>query len=262
MKTYLLVWNPKRWSWDHIEKNIEEVNKFGWCSENWSCGNNKSIEPGDRVFLIKVGTEPKGIVGAGTVMTSPYEGKHWSGENKETLYIDIEFEALLNPEKEPILTLDILQVGKIAKQHWTPQSSGISIQPELVEELEAVWFDFLKTSNIRHNPFKEEETYTEGSSNQVTLTKYERNPYARKVCIEHFGYSCSVCGFNFEEVYGVLGKDFIHVHHITPIAKVKGEYPIDPLSDLVPVCPNCHAMLHRQKDGIPLEELKSLLLKM
>jgi 5-methylcytosine-specific restriction enzyme A len=261
MKTYLLVWNPIRWPWEHIEKNIEEVNKFGKCSENWSCANNKSIEQGDRVFLIKVGTEPKGIIGAGYVITPPYPGKHWSGENKETLYVDVEFEALLNPDKEPILTLDILKVGKLAAQHWTPQSSGISIKPELVDELEAVWFDFLNTANIRHNPFTEvKEIYTEGSVNQVTLTKYERNPFARNACIDHYGFSCTVCNFNFEHVYGSLGKEFIHVHHLIPVSSIKKEYVVDPVADLRPVCPNCHAMLHRKKEGITIEILKSKVL--
>ena len=65
MNTYLIVWNPKRWTWDYIEESIEQFEKFGRCSERWSCGNAKSIKPGDRIFLIKVGTEPKGIIGSG-----------------------------------------------------------------------------------------------------------------------------------------------------------------------------------------------------
>ena len=54
---------------------------------------------------------------------------------------------------------------------------------------------------------------------------------------------------DFENMYGELGKGFIHVHHIVPISMIGKEYKIDPIKDLVPVCPNCHAMLHRCKDG-------------
>jgi len=48
----------------------------------------------------------------------------------------IEFDVLLNPEKDPILTVDNLNKGNLAKQNWTPQSSGVSIKHEVVDELE------------------------------------------------------------------------------------------------------------------------------
>lgn len=265
MNTYLLVWNPKRWSWHDLEDNIQQVDIDGKCPVRWSCGNTKSIVPGDRMFLMKVGTEPKGIIAAGFVSTHPFPDKHWSGENKGALYIQADLEVLLNPDEDPILTLDILKTGGLVAQNWTPQASGISIRPELVDELEAVWFDFLATSKVRHNPFlltkeQTQKTYTEGTPNQVTLTKYERNPYARKACIQQYGLSCAVCSFNFEQVYGDIGKEFTHVHHMTHVAKVGKKYTVDPINDLRPVCPNCHAMLHRRKDGVSIEELKSLLL--
>ncbi|MBX2983347.1 MAG: hypothetical protein KF843_11790, partial [Flavobacteriales bacterium] len=130
------------------------------------CGNTKSIQPGDRIFLLKVGTEPKGIIAAGFSTSTPFYEKHWSGENKDTLYIDVDFEVLLNPDQEPILTVDILKTGNLAQQNWRPMASGISVRPELVDELEAVWFDFLTTQKIRHNPFiptdnNSQKTYTE-----------------------------------------------------------------------------------------------------
>ena len=265
MNTYLFVWNPKRWTWDTLENDIERVDKTGKTKERWSCGNTKSIQIGDRVFLAKLGTEPKGIIGAGFAATTPFSEKHWNGENRQALYIDIDFEALLNPDKEPVLTLDVLNTGNLSKQYsWTPHSSGIKIRPDIVDELEAVWFYFLTTQKIRYNPFvplqdQTQKTYSEGTPNLVTFTKYERNPFARKVCLQHYGYSCAACDFNFEKVYGDIGKDFIHVHHLTPVAKVGKQYLVDPVNDLRPVCPNCHAMIHKRKEAISVEELKSLL---
>ena len=100
--------------------------------------------------------------------------------------------------------------------------------------------------------------YYEGAVQQVLVNKYERNPLARRKCIEKFGYRCQVCGMNFAEVYGELGTGFIHVHHIDQISKQKGEtYKIDPEKSLVPVCPNCHAMLHKGK--LSVEELREIL---
>lgn len=89
----------------------------------------------------------------------------------------------------------------------------------------------------------------EGIKKQVTVNKYERSPIARARCIKAHGYSCKVCGFNFKEKYGELGSEFIHVHHITPIHSIGKTYKIDYVNDLIPVCPNCHAMLHKQING-------------
>lgn len=58
------------------------------------------------------------------------------------------------------------------------------------------------------------ETYVEGSALRVTVNSYERSPAARRRCIEHYGCLCSVCGFNFENTYGEVGRGFIHVHHV------------------------------------------------
>ncbi len=263
--SYLFVWNPKRWDWENLEDDIEQVELTGKTKNRWSCGNTKSIQVGDRIFLVKLGTEPKGIIAAGFATTTPFEEKHWTGENRQALYIDIDFDVLLNSEKEPILTLDILKTGNLAKQYsWTPQASGISILPEIVDELEAVWFDFLRTHNIRRNPFiptidNSKKTFIEGTVNQVLQTRYERNPYARKACVTHYGYSCKVCDFNFEKHYGHLGKNFIHVHHLIQVAIVGKTYEVDPIKDLRPVCPNCHSMLHKQTPPLTIEELISLL---
>lgn len=264
MNTYLFAWNPNKWNWTTLEQSIDELNETGKVIEQWSCQSHKSIRPGDRAFLTRLGVSPKGIIGSGIVTSLPFLSRHWSGEDKDVYRVTIQFDVLLNAEKEPILTYDILNQGELAKQTWTPQSSGISIKSELVDELEAIWFDFVTTQEIRHRPFTPEDmeeqiVYTEGTPSQVTLTKYERNPYARKKCIEHYGLTCVVCSFNFEKVYGEIGKNFIHVHHLTQVAKVGKTYSIDPIKDLRPVCPNCHAMIHKRKEAISIEKLKLLL---
>lgn len=203
-------------------------------------------------------------MGAGYVTTQPFLSKHWSGEDKLVHKVMIEFEVLLNPISEPLLSLDLLKHGNLAEVNWTPQASGIEIHQEFVEELEALWFDFLNNQNIRSHPLsgleeKFQEEYTEGTPNDVIVTRYEKNPYARKVCIDHYGPTCVVCGINFQNVYGEIGKDFIHVHHLKQLATIGKEYKIDPINDLRPVCPNCHAMIHRRNEPYTLEEMKELM---
>ena len=99
----------------------------------------------------------------------------------------------------------------------------------------------------------------EGAVQQVTVNAYERNPKARQLCIAHYGLSCYVCGFNFEERYGEVGKDFIHVHHERPLSTIGEEYEVDPIQDLKPVCANCHAIIHRQKSAYSVEAVREML---
>lgn len=106
----------------------------------------------------------------------------------------------------------------------------------------------------------ESKTFPEGAKQTVLVNKYERNPEARARCIEFHKARCKVCEMSFAETYGFFAKDFIHVHHITPLHQISESYDVNPETDLIPVCPNCHAMLHRQENGIPMtvERLKLL----
>lgn len=101
--------------------------------------------------------------------------------------------------------------------------------------------------------------FSEGSSYTVELTKYERDPRNRRLCLEYSGTSCAVCGMDFERTYGPIGMGFIHVHHVVPVSQLGEGYVIDPRRDLVPVCPNCHSMLHRTDPPLLPGELRSML---
>ncbi len=106
---------------------------------------------------------------------------------------------------------------------------------------------------------EQDEGYKEGDLYRMEVNRYERNPLNRKLCLATKGYDCAICGINFEKVYGVIGKKYIHVHHITPVSQLGPGYIIDPASDLIPVCPNCHAMLHRKNPPYSPEELKTII---
>lgn len=105
----------------------------------------------------------------------------------------------------------------------------------------------------------DDQKLVEGSVCQVSINSYERNPEARRRCIEHYGTSCCVCGFNFEEKFGPVAQGFIHVHHLKPLSEIQEEYEVDSIADLRPVCPNCHAMIHLGGKTRSIEEVKSLL---
>lgn len=104
-----------------------------------------------------------------------------------------------------------------------------------------------------------DETVVEGAVSQVMVNRFERSADARRRCVEARGCLCTVCGFDFEAVYGPIGRGYIHVHHIVPLSEMGGEYELHPETDLVPICPNCHAMLHSTQPAMRLEQLREHL---
>jgi len=126
---------------------------------------------------------------------------------------------------------------------------------ELIEALEKTG----QTGEVQYPeefPREEESSLTEGAKKTISVNVYERSTQARNTCVGHWGTSCSVCEMDFASEYGKIGKGYIHVHHLTPISSIKENYEINPVKDLRPVCPNCHAMLHRENPPLSIQELK------
>lgn len=110
--------------------------------------------------------------------------------------------------------------------------------------------------------FSETETPEYAKRLTMIVNRWERDPQKRLQCVDHFGYECQICGFSFEKTYGSLGANFCHVHHIEPLGEVHGERKdLDPRTDLIPVCANCHEMLHRGKVALKPDQLRDLISK-
>lgn len=104
----------------------------------------------------------------------------------------------------------------------------------------------------------------EGKQGEIFVSRRERNPEARRKCIEYYGYTCQVCGVKLEDIYGPVAENYIHVHHLQFISDTDGEHTINPIKDLITVCPNCHAMLHSTRlNGryLRVDELKNEIAK-
>ena len=146
---------------------------------------------------------------------------------------------------------------------WSPQASGITIPPDAAARLEELWNDHIASIGLSPGKTPDEvvtpERYWEGAVRTIAVNAYERDPRARKACLAHHGHTCCVCGFNFSKAFGDLGKDFIHVHHTVQLSEIKKAYSVDPIHDLKPVCPNCHAMLHKRTPPYTLSELQGIL---
>jgi 5-methylcytosine-specific restriction protein A len=101
----------------------------------------------------------------------------------------------------------------------------------------------------------------EGGKRTVSINAYERSAEARAKCIEAHGSSCAICGFDFGRIYGDKFHGFIHVHHKTPVSQVGAKYKVNPEKDLIPVCPNCHAIIHYGNETRSVDDVRSLFIE-
>ena len=106
----------------------------------------------------------------------------------------------------------------------------------------------------------DEENGTEGGKKAKLIAYFERNQALRTAAVAFHGTTCKVCGFNFEAAYGEHGKNYIEVHHLTPISTLPEPSSINPREDLTVLCSNCHRMIHRKREmPLSIEELRNIL---
>ena len=104
-----------------------------------------------------------------------------------------------------------------------------------------------------------DEEFDEGTAIRVEVNRYERDPIARERCIQHYGATCIACGVSMPDRYGPQVLGLIHVHHLRPLASLRKRAPVNPIQDLRPVCPNCHAVIHSTNPPRSIEEVNKMV---
>jgi HNH endonuclease/EVE domain len=263
--TYLLTWNPRNWAWDDLEEMVNRSAAGRPVEDHWSCGNTKRIRPGDRLFLMRQGEEPRGIVAAGWATSAVYEGSHWDRERREkgdtALRVDLRFDRILNPEVDEILPLDKLQGGPLASVNWATPASGIQIR-QGSGELERLWAELV---GFYESVWSGAEAVgaVEGEVRVALTRHFARERWLRDEKIARVKSAnagrlpCEVCDFDFFDAYGEIGRDYAQVHHLKPLGD-RAKPSLTRLDDLAVVCANCHVMFHR---GGEVRSLSDLLLQ-
>jgi 5-methylcytosine-specific restriction protein A len=275
MATYLLTWNPSESSVaELVAAWRRQCDGKGSQPENWSCGSNKSIPVGARVFLHRQAVEPRGIVAAGWVTRQSYQGKHWdkvrARKGVKANYVDWRLDAVCggfgDDDEDGPVTISPLPVHAITaapigtEVHWDNiPGSGIRIPDAAAKEIERLWAKHASTQ-VADEAQGETFAALEGDLEQRLVWSRSREISLRKAKLRHASRNspdgllrCEVpgCGFCFEEVYGKVGADFAHVHHLNALAK-RDQAEETTLADLAIVCANCHAMIHRHGKCRPL----------
>lgn len=249
---YLLTWNPEHWDWTDREEMARQTAEGSRVEARWSCGNTKRIKPGDRLFLLRQGVDPRGIVGAGWATSSPYEDLHWDAARRErgesALRVNLSFERVLNVDFDDPLPIAALRNGLLPTVYWSTPASGIQIKVG-IETLERLWADHIQI--LYAGPEETGQAAAAEGGVRMALRRHRaRERWLRDAKLEeakrkHQGrLPCEACRFDFLDTYGEIGRDFAHVHHLKPLGD-RTRPTLTKLDDLAVVCANCHAMLHR-----------------
>lgn len=212
----------------------------------------KAAEPGDKVvFFFSKGQK---FHGHGQISSKP-ESTFFGGKAAYRADVD-NIEMFTSPIPLDAVAAQFPEWAWVRSYTKGPNTPKGAVADELLE--------FLVSRDRQGDATLPEEvpagqTYKEGSVQRSLVDRYERNARARKDCIRHYGATCFLCGFDFVAEYGEVITGLIHVHHLKPLASIGSDYKIDPIQDLRPVCPNCHAVLHRREPPYSLEEVQQFL---
>ncbi|NUS37213.1 MAG: restriction endonuclease, partial [Pseudarthrobacter sp.] len=194
--------------------------------------------PGTEAWLLLQGSSDagSGLIGHGTVMSEAFQ-LHERG-----WFVMVVFDALL-----PIggqVPLDALRAA-VPAVPWreAARRASTDLAPSAEPGLRRLWREQGPTSAGREELVS--GTFPPEAVSRIDVNRYERNADARRLCLAYHGTSCAACGYSFERAYGEAGTDVMDVHHVVPPEMLGSGYQLDPVTDLLPLCPNCHAMAHR-----------------
>ncbi|MCL1894314.1 MAG: EVE domain-containing protein [Holophagaceae bacterium] len=258
---------------DYINDFARENEAIIWIVKQ----HKKKIKKGDRAYIWRSGTE-SGIIASGIITCNPElrvrdssDRNYWIEEPRDKSRLAVEIKIEKCQTRPPLVLKSELKENNQAKELSilsSPQGTNFEV-PKSIETVinemiriasgfvaDSVFEGYDKQSFQNTNmaggledpnelSAAEAEMLPEGAKRTIIVNVYERNPQAREQCINEHGHICVVCGFDFGMEYGDIGKDYIHVHHKKPLHEIKEGYNVDPINDLVPICPNCHSMTHK-----------------
>jgi 5-methylcytosine-specific restriction protein A len=256
----LLAWNPKLQEWDDLENDCKRVANQEAVVSNWRTLNRNDVFIGIRFYLLKQGESSCGIIASGVVLARPEPSDYVDANEAYVYTVSVAVRQIIDQGFYKLLSRDQLRDHRIlGTMHWDTQISGTIIPPEVALELVTLWSIHLDQEIGPRNPLADEKRYYEGAKRQFSMDRYERNGQARREAIEFHGKRCHCCDLDFLQMCGKVGRDFIHVHHVNPLSK-GDEREVNPKIDLLPVCPNCHAMLHSGvKKPRTVEQLRRII---
>lgn len=259
MAALILGWDIRAWNRWNYDAVVEHVAVTGQYLDRWTIGPRWNAGPGTEAWLLLQGTSDTdtGLIGHGVVMSEPFRPVADSPSGAGAWFVTVVFDALL-PLGEQI-GAETLRAA-VPGVPWDNASgrAAMALTPSAEPGLRRLWREQGPTAAGWEELVS--GTFPPQAVSRTGVNRYERDADARRVCLAFHGTSCAACGLSLETAYGEAGSDVLDVHHVVPPEIVGSGYQLDPITDLVPLCPNCHAMAHHQV-AVPrtVPELRSLI---
>jgi 5-methylcytosine-specific restriction protein A len=262
MSTYFLTWNPKRSiAEEEFEAAIADLKRGRVAKGHWSCGNNRSIVPGDRVFLLRQGSDHPGIVGSGWVTKGSFRARHWDPDKRKqglkAWYVLFDWDALVVPEKG--LPRSRLIRSVLPEALLYVQASGARIGEEFLTRLERRWADHRKARLSSAPLVLGSFSAKEGEPIEYRGYRRARDHRLKRTALDTAEGVCAVCSIDYSKILNGRGVRVLQVHHKRQLSQQDAPR-LTHLSDLAVVCANCHALIHMNpKKTLPIRTLTRLL---
>jgi hypothetical protein len=280
MPSFYFLWDPTNYPEfrEELHEIVPLVAAGQWTEDStWSTGRRTKTDfpPKSRFFMVRVGQEPRGVIGYGTIPTGELSppNSHWDPrkEQEDIPDVNIHFESLIDSEQHPekVVSLDLLKAAGFKRPVWNPRGNATQIPDKAAAQLKAR-FDGLSAPTIEEllelDPHVEVKDLA-GYEGRILIKNHllrERNQALvkkkkRAVLSSTGALACEVCTLDFLQRYGELGRGFAECHHLTSLTLLNKPSETK-LEDLAIVCANCHRMLHRGKQWKTISQLKNILL--
>lgn len=222
--TFVLLWNPSSWEWsqDDRDRMQQLIAEQGQAPDRWSTGSRTSgMHSGDRIFLLKVGTKPLGMIASGTARSEIEYWDHWDTERQEQApFVDVAWDTLLGPQE--VLPREVLK-EEMPDSGWTFQGGGVLLTPDVADDLELLW--------ASHRPVERVASAIEARYTQGLSRRRLHQQAFRSLLLRHYPAECAVCGL--EETF------ILEAAHVVPDSEGG---PSDVANGRL-LCPNHHRAL-------------------
>ncbi|MGD0538964.1 MAG: hypothetical protein ABSC03_15120 [Verrucomicrobiota bacterium] len=261
MSTYQLTWNPRRSPEEGLRVVVSKLARGKRAEGHWSCGNNKSIQPGDRAFLLRQGSDHPGIVGSGWITRGSFQAQHWDETKRRqgrlAWFVMVEWDAMVLAENA-LSRADLLG-GILPTRLLKAAASGAIIDGQFTERLERDWAAHRNVSLTVAPLVLAAISALEGEPIEYRGYRRKRDHKLKRAALDAAQGVCVVCGVDFSKILNGRGVRVLQVHHKKQLGQQDAPR-INTLDDLAVVCANCHALIHLDtKKALTIEALKLLL---
>lgn len=221
------------------------------------------VKQGDRVWIVTFTDGRLMLMGriVADAVTSQRTAARLLGRKPSELW-DADWHVIAMPGTADFVRTDLDITDRAGDLRFTGASSRLpsgfnhhhlrsmrTLTPGSAQLLDDLWARSKGKSALDYDIDEEMSAY-EGEARTLVVRHRRRERALRDkkieaVLAETGALRCEVpdCGFDYEKVYGEVGRGFAHVHHKQPLS-LRSQNTLTRLEDLAVVCANCHAMIH------------------